>query len=99
MPGYFLNVSAIVPTAYGRGSTSSAAPSLRASTVPAPIFISPCVSVGPSSTTSARLPGMRSGWSTVSGDAASMTIALGLTAADVPAHDLDRPRGRPSRSC
>ena len=80
MPGYFLKVSVIDRTVYGRGSTSSLAPNFCAATMPAPIFISPCVSVGPSSTTSARLPVTRSGCSTKIGDAASITRrALGLT--------------------
>ena len=75
--GYFRKVSAISPTRYGRGSTISAAPYLRAATIPAPIFIPPCVRVGPSSTTRTRLPRIFSQPSTKMGLAASTTAASG----------------------
>jgi len=57
----------------------SAAPNCLAATVPAPYFISPCISVGPSSTTSTRLPRMSSGLSTVVGLSPMMICAFGLT--------------------
>src|SRR5581483_10278306 len=66
------------PTAKGRGSTSSRAPYCRAATTPAPYDISPCVSVGPSSTTSTRLPLICSGAATETRHAVSRTVALGL---------------------
>ena len=59
--GYFSYVSRIEPTAYGCGSTISAAPARFAASHPAPKLIPPCVSVGPSSTTRARFPLIRSG--------------------------------------
>ncbi len=68
-----------MPTAQGRGSTISAAPWLRAATTPAPNFISPWVSVGPSSTTSARLPRIASGSSTVTRLLALTTVAVGFS--------------------
>ncbi len=80
MPGYFSKVAAIVPTAHGRGSTNSAAPYFLAATTPAPYFISPWVSVGPSSITKTLLPLIFSYSSTKRGDAASTTTALGLAA-------------------
>ncbi len=81
MPGYFSKVAFISPTANGRGSMSSAAPNCLAATVPAPYFISPWVSVGPSSTTSTFLPLMAAESSTVKGEAAITTCAAGFTAA------------------
>ncbi len=47
--------------------------------MPAPYFISPWVSVGPSSTTSTFLPCTSSGLSTVTGEAPMMMRAVGLT--------------------
>ena len=70
--------SAIEPTAYGLGSTISAAPAARAPTTPAPKDIEPCVSVGPSSMTTTRLPSTREGSLTVTGESASMMRARGL---------------------
>ena len=75
---YLRNVSSIVPIAHGRGSTISAAPCCRAATTPAPYFISPCVSVGPSSITRTRLPAIASGSSTVTRLFARTTVACGL---------------------
>src|SRR5438046_10729042 len=43
----------------------------------------PCVTVGPSSTTSARRPGINDGSSTCTGEAASMMTALGFVRASV----------------
>src|SRR5690606_37735110 len=74
---YLANTPCKEPAAYGRGSTG-VAPSCSAAMVPAPKPISPWVSVGPSSTTMTDLPRMASGSSTVTGEAASMTTALGL---------------------
>src|SRR5450756_2696463 len=75
--GYFSKVALISPTANGRGSMNSATPSCLAATVPAPYFISPCVSVGPSSTTRTFLPWTSSGLSTVTGEAPMMMRAVG----------------------
>ena len=50
-----------------------------AATTPAPYFISPCVSVGPSSTTRTRLPRICSAPSTEIGEAASITTAPGFS--------------------
>src|SRR6185436_14662907 len=68
----------MLPTAKGLGSTRLAAPNFQAAATPAPYFISPWVRVGPSSTTRTRLPVIAPGVSTVKGEAASMTTALGL---------------------
>ena len=95
---YFSKVSAIVPTAHGRGSTISAAPSRSAATKPAPNFISPCVSVGPSSTTSTRLPRIAPGSSTVTCEFAFTTVADGFVAAIV-ASSCATCSGSPSPSC
>src|SRR6266511_149904 len=73
------NVSLIDPTAKGRGSTIFAAPAFRAATRPAPNGISPCVSVGPSSTTRTYRPSRSGPSSRVGGDSAKMTVAMGLT--------------------
>src|ERR1044072_6788650 len=56
MSGYCSNVSAIVPTANGRGSTSSAAPCCFAASTAAPYVISPRGSVGPAPLASTRAP-------------------------------------------
>jgi hypothetical protein len=79
MDGYRSKVVAMEPTAYGRGSTS-VAPACRAATVPAPNGIPPCVMVGPSSTTSTRLPANDWPGSRVTGDAARTTMASGFVA-------------------
>ena len=71
IPGYFRKVSAIVPTAYARGSTISAAPCFIAARTPAPYFISPWVRVGPSSTARTRFPRIAAASSTKIGEAAS----------------------------
>ena len=49
----------------------------------APIFISPCVSVGPSSITSTRLPAIASGSSTDTLEFALTTVAIGFASAIV----------------
>src|SRR5690348_12681307 len=77
--GYFAYVAAIDPTAYGTGSTTSAAPAARAPTTPAPHDIEPCVSVGPSSTTRTRRPRTAPASSTVTGLSARSTVARGLS--------------------
>jgi hypothetical protein len=68
----------MLPTANGRGSTISRAPNFFASTVPAPKRISPCVTVGPSSTTSTVRPVTAAGRSAVTGEAASTITASAL---------------------
>jgi hypothetical protein len=54
-----------------------------AATTPAPIFISPCVRVGPSSTTSTRLPRSDTPSSTLTALFACTTVAPGFTRAIV----------------
>ena len=54
-----------------------------AATTPAPIFMEPWVSVGPSSTTSTRLPAIVSASSTVTRELAFTTVADGFTSAIV----------------
>ena len=78
--GYSSRVFAIEPTANGRGSTSSAAPFAFAARTAAPYAISPCVSVGPSSMASTRLPATVSPFSSKrNGEAANTIFASGLT--------------------
>ena len=63
----------------------------RAAITPQPSRISPCVSVGPSSTTSTRLPRISAGSDTEKGEAASMTTARArVDLRDAVAHALDR---------
>ena len=76
---YFAYTSRSEPTANPRGSTISAAPARRAATTPAPRVISPCVSVGPSSITSTRVPAISSGRSARTGLSARITVAPGFT--------------------
>src|SRR2546430_1870952 len=87
------------PTAYGRGSTISLTPYFRAAITPAPNAIPPCVTVGPSSTTSARRPVSKDGSSTCTGDAASIITALGFTRATLARTLVTSCGGAVSTSC
>src|SRR5574341_972183 len=85
VPGYAAKVSAIEPTAQDRGSTRVVAPACRAATVPAPYAMLPWVRVGPSSTTSTRLPASDGPGMRLTGDAARTMVAVGLAAATLAA--------------
>src|SRR5699024_2342045 len=76
--GYFSKVSVSDPTVYGSGLTISLTPIRSAAMIPAPIFISPCVNVGPSSTTSTRLFFINSGLSTVIVDSDLIIVLSGF---------------------
>ena len=75
-----------------------AAPNRRAATTPAPKPMPPCVRVGPSSTTTTRLPWM-GGPSSVSSDRAVTITAPGFSCGDRPRGPRRRRQARPSRSC